>query len=59
MKLRAFVTVPTSARRMAVHLGDPAELPPRAPARDPPFFKTRAVRRRLVHATSEEPLFTA
>lgn len=47
MKLRALVTEPSSARRMAAHLGEPTALPTRTSARDPPFFKTRTVRRRI------------
>jgi hypothetical protein len=49
MKLRALVTVtaPCSVERFLRHLGEPTEPPPLSAARDPPFFKSRAVRRKL------------
>ena len=47
MKLRALVTRPASVRRLLRHLGEPIEAPTLAPARDPPFFKSRVLRRRL------------
>lgn len=49
MKLIALVTRPESIHRLLRHLGEPTEVPPRAPARDPPFFKSATVRRRLGH----------
>jgi len=58
MKLRALVTDPRGARRMAIYLADPSEIPPRAPARDPPFFKTRAVRRRRTEPQSPQLAFS-
>jgi hypothetical protein len=45
VKLRALVTDLDEARRFARDLGDPTELPPRAPARGPPFWQSRALRR--------------
>ena len=47
MKLRALVIAAASIQRLLRHLGEPALPPVLAPARGPPFFKTRAVRRRL------------
>lgn len=47
MKLRALVFAVHSIERMLRHLGEPTELLPLSPARDPPFFKSRAVRRKL------------
>ena len=47
MKLRALVTAPGSVERFLRHLGEPTEPPPLSAARDPPFFKSRAVRRKL------------
>jgi hypothetical protein len=47
MKLIAFVTKPSSVARFLRHLGEPTEAPPMAPARDPPYYKTRTVRRTL------------
>ena len=43
---------------MAIYLADPSEIPPRAPARDPPFFKTRAVRRRRTEPQSPQLAFS-
>jgi hypothetical protein len=47
VKLRALVTAPGSVERFLRHVGEPTEAPPLCAARDPPFFKSRAVRRKL------------
>ena len=47
LKLRALVKRPASIRRYLRHLGESPEAPPLAPARDPPYFKSRALRRKL------------
>ena len=47
LKLRALVTQPANIRRYLRHLGEPTEAPPLAPARDPPYFKSPALRRKL------------
>jgi hypothetical protein len=47
MKLRAVVTEPTNVSRYLRYLDEARELPPRAPARDPPYFKSGVVRRKL------------
>jgi len=47
MKLRALVTKPSSIERFLRYLGEPTEAPPLSAARDPPYFKSRAVRRAL------------
>ena len=47
MKLRALVSEPSNVRRYLRHLDQATELPARAPARDPPYFKSRVVRRKL------------
>jgi hypothetical protein len=47
MKLRAIVTDPTNIRRYLRHLDEATELPHRAPARDPPYFRSSVVRRKL------------
>ena len=47
MKLRALVTLTGSIERFLRHLGEPVEPLPLSPARGPPFFKSRAVRRML------------
>ena len=45
MKLLAMVTEPKSIRRMLRHLGEPTEPPVREPARGPPYWKSRVLRR--------------
>jgi hypothetical protein len=44
MKLLALVTDLAEARRFAKGLGDPADLPPRTPARGPPYWQSGALR---------------
>src|SRR5690606_29534830 len=46
MRLLALVTDPKSVARFMRHLGEPLEPPARAPARDPPFWQSRVLRRR-------------
>jgi hypothetical protein len=46
-KLYALITKPNSIQRFLRYLGEPTEAPPRSPARDPPYFRSRAVRRQL------------
>ncbi|HMJ14683.1 MAG TPA: hypothetical protein VK524_24900 [Polyangiaceae bacterium] len=45
MRLLALVNEATSLARFLRHMGEPTEPPPRAPARDPPFWQSRARRR--------------
>jgi len=45
MKLLALVTDLDEARRFARELGEPTELAPRTPARGPPYWQSRALRR--------------
>jgi hypothetical protein len=47
MKLRAMVIRPASIERFLGHLGEPTEPVPLWLARGPPFFQSRAVRRKL------------
>ena len=47
MKLRAVLKEPANVSRYLRHLDVPTELPPRAGARDPPYFKSQVVRRKL------------
>jgi hypothetical protein len=47
MKLRAVITEPANVSRYLRHLDVATELPPRAPARDPPYFQSQVVRRKL------------
>jgi hypothetical protein len=51
MKLRALLTLPQSIERFLRHLGEPTEPPALSPARRPPFFQSRAVRRTLTELT--------
>jgi hypothetical protein len=46
MRLSALVTSVGSITRILRHLGEPSEPPARAPARGPPYFATRAARRK-------------
>ncbi len=47
MKLRALVTELTNIRRYLRHLDESTDLPPRSPARNPPYFRSQGVRRQL------------
>jgi hypothetical protein len=58
LKMRALVITVASIRRYLRWLGDPTEPPVLAPARDPPFFKSVAIRRRLGEPVQAE-LFDA
>ena len=49
MKLVAMVTDPKSVVRYLRSIGEPTELPQRAPARGPPYWKSRVMRRRAGH----------
>jgi hypothetical protein len=46
MRLLALVTDPKSVARFLRHLREPIEPPARSPARDPPFWQSRVLRRR-------------
>lgn len=52
MRLVALVTAANSIARILSHLGEPAEPPARATARGPPYFATRAVRRKPAEQTA-------
>jgi hypothetical protein len=45
-KLIALVTKPASIQRFLRHLGEPTEVPAMSPARGPPFWKSRTLRRK-------------
>ena len=47
MKLHALITRPSSVQWFLHYLGEPTDAPPRSAAHDPPYFRSRAVRRRL------------
>jgi hypothetical protein len=49
MKLLAMVTDPKPIARILRHLGEPTEPPAREPARGPPFWKSRVLRRAAHH----------
>jgi hypothetical protein len=59
MKLKAFLTSPTSLRRLLSRLGEPTEPPTRAPARGPPYFATQVVRRALGVSHRQVEMFDA
>ena len=46
MEVIALVTDPDSIARYLRHIGEPTEPPPLAPARGPPYYHTRVLRRR-------------
>jgi hypothetical protein len=46
-KLRALVIEAHNIERLLRYLGEPLEPPKRSPARDPPYFKSKVLRRRL------------
>jgi len=59
-KLIALVTKPTSVQRFLRHLGEPTEVPALSPARGPPFWKSRALRRMAAATrTAQTDLFDA
>jgi hypothetical protein len=45
MRLVALVTDPKSTQRFLRRLGEPTEAPVREPARGPPYWKSRVLRR--------------
>jgi len=47
LRLRSLVIAAASIERFLRHVGEPFEPPVLAPARDPPFFASRVLRRRL------------
>ena len=59
MKLKALVTRPTSIERWLRELGEPIEATPLSPARDPPFFKSRVLRRKLADRDAQLGMFEA
>ena len=53
MRLRALLTAAQSIERFLRHIGEPTEPPSLSPARAPPFFKTRVVRRKFGEAADD------
>jgi hypothetical protein len=50
MRLLALITDPSNAARFLRHLGEPTEAPKRAPARAPPYWRSRVLRRHPEHS---------
>jgi len=57
MRLLARVTELKNVARFLRHLGEPAEPPLRAPARDPPYWQSRVLRRRHDDRSGQMALF--
>ena len=57
MKLVALVQDLKAVARFLHHLGEPAEPPPLAPARGPPFWKSRVLRRRPLAPAPQAQMF--
>ncbi|HEX5076892.1 MAG TPA: transposase [Gemmatimonadaceae bacterium] len=57
MRLLALVTDTKNVARFLRHIGEPTEPPPRAPARDPPFWQSRVLRRRHYERSGQMGLF--
>jgi hypothetical protein len=47
LKLRSLVMEAHNIERFLRHIGEPIQVPPRAPARDPPYFKSKVLRRKF------------
>jgi len=59
VRARVSIIAAASVQRLLRHLSEPALPPVLAPARGPPFFKTRAVRRKLGAIPLQAQLFDA
>jgi hypothetical protein len=59
LRLKALVTRPTSIERWLRALGEPTDAPPLSPARDPPSFKSRVLRRKLGELDAQLQMFEA
>ena len=57
MRLLALVTERNNVARFLRQLGEPTEPPPRAPARDPPYWQSRVLRRRHDEPSRQMGLF--
>jgi hypothetical protein len=53
MKLKSFLTSPKSLQRLLTHLGEPTEVQGKAPARGPPYFASKLLRRRFGEHASQ------
>ena len=54
LRLLAMVTAPKSLARYLRALGEPTEAPARTPARGPPFWQSRVLRRAVLGAEAAE-----
>jgi hypothetical protein len=57
LRLKAFIMSAKSLERLCRKLGDPTTPPERAPARGPPYFKSKVVRRALGEPLAQQELF--
>ena len=57
MKLVRFVTRRASTEKLLGSLGEPTDAPSLSPARDPPFYKSRILRRRRLAERPQRELF--
>jgi hypothetical protein len=57
MKVVSLITEPDSIARYLRHIGEPTEPPPLAPARGPPYYQSRVLRRRP--ALQQQEMFDA
>jgi hypothetical protein len=53
MKLLAMVTDERELARYLAHVGEPAQVPPRAPSRGPPYWKSTVLRRKALSVLDE------
>ncbi len=58
MKLKSFLTSQASLRRLLSRLGEPTLMQGKAPARGPPYFASKMVRRRFAEQSSQLGMFT-
>ncbi len=59
MEPKALVTDPASIARYLRSLGEPADAPPLSPARAPPYWKSRVLRRKPAQQFDQTELFDA
>jgi hypothetical protein len=57
MRLLALITEPPEVARFLRHVGESTEPPSRAPARDPPYWQSRVLRRRHDEPSAQRGLF--
>lgn len=57
MKLKSFLTSSRSLRRLLTRLGEPTEAQHKAPARGPPYFASKLVRRHFGEPSPQLAMF--